>query len=315
MLNIDYTHGISAIDSGYVRPRMDAIHLIREGERVAVVDTGTNQSVPRVLDVLAAKGILREQVDFVILTHVHLDHAGGAGLMMQEFPNARLLVHPRGARHMVDPTRLVAGTIEVYGADAAEKMYGTILPIAAERITEAVDGLTIRLAGRGLTFFDTPGHARHHVCILDEASGHLFTGDMFGLSYRELDRAGRQFVFPATTPIQFDPDAFHQSIHRMMEQKPGALYLTHYGRVDAPGPVAEHLLRLVDDHARLARTVADTIAPSLRLESLREGVTRLVITEATERGWGLQGEALLELMRMDIDLNAAGLLAWIESKA
>jgi hydroxyacylglutathione hydrolase len=314
MNTIDYTHGICAIDSGYVREQMDAIHLIVEHDHVAIVDTGTNASVARVLQVLAQRGLSREQVDFVLLTHVHLDHAGGAGRMMQEFLHARLVVHPRGVRHMIDPTQLMAGTIEVYGQEAADRMYGVIVPVAAERIIEATDGSCVQLAGRRLTFYDTPGHARHHVCIQDERSGHLFTGDMFGLSYRELDHAGRQFVFPATTPIQFDPQAFHHSIERLMALNPGAAYLTHYGRLENPAALAGDLLRLVDAHAQLGRSVAAMADRGQRLARLREGVTQLVVSEAAEKGWGLQGEALLELMRMDIELNAAGLLAWIDAK-
>lgn len=313
MQTIDYTHGITAIDSGYVRPHMDAIHMMVEGDRALFVDTGTNDSVPHVLAALAAKGLGRDHVDFVILTHVHLDHAGGAGRLMQEFPKARLLVHPRGVRHMVDPAKLMAGTIEVYGREAAEKMYGILVPIAPERIIEAQDGSCISLAGRRLTFFDSPGHARHHVCILDEKSGHLFTGDMFGLSYRELDRDGKQFVFPATTPIQFDPEAFHQSIDRLSAMNPGALYMTHYGRVDSPKQIAVDLLRLVDAHADLGRSVAGILDKEERLARLRTGVTDLVVNEGRQKGWGLQGDPLLELMHMDIELNAAGLAAWLDA--
>jgi hydroxyacylglutathione hydrolase len=314
MDTIDYTHGITAIDSGYVRPRMDAIHLVLEGDRAAVIDSGTNQSVPRVLAALAERGLEPRQVDFVILTHVHLDHAGGAGRLMQEFPNARLVVHPRGVRHMVDPAKLMAGTIEVYGAQRAQEMYGTLVPVAKERIIEALDESSIDLAGRRLVFFDTPGHARHHVCILDERSGHLFTGDMFGLSYRELDRAGRQFIFPATTPIQFDPIAFHASITRLCALQPGALYLTHYGRVDAPATLAVDLLRLVDAHADLAESLAGVADGHEQLERLREGVASIVAKEAEHKGWGLQGAALSELMQMDIELNAAGLAAWLATR-
>ena len=204
---IDYPHGISAVDSGYVRPQLDAIHLVVEQGRAAVVDTGTNDSVPFVLAALADKGIAPDAIDFVILTHVHLDHAGGAGLLMAQAPNAKLVVHPRGARHMIDPSKLMAATRDVYGVEAATKMYGEIVPVPAERVIEATDGSAVSLAGRIFTFHDTPGHARHHNCIHDGATGHLFTGDMFGLSYRELDRDGRQFVFPATTPTQFDPEA------------------------------------------------------------------------------------------------------------
>ena len=107
---IDYDHGISAIDSHYVRPQLDAIHLIVEGGRAAIIDAGVNSSVPHVMAALRAKNIPPAAVDYVVLTHIHLDHAGGAGLLLSELPNARLTVHPRGARHMIDPSKLIAST-------------------------------------------------------------------------------------------------------------------------------------------------------------------------------------------------------------
>ncbi len=157
--SIDYGHGIAAVDSGFVRPMLDAVHLVVEGDRAAVVDTASNESVPHVLAALAERGLPAAQVDWVMLTHVHLDHAGGAGAMMARFPNARLAVHPRGARHMIDPSRLTAATIEVYGAEAARRMYGDIVPVPAGRVVEMPDGATLSLNGRHFEFLDTPGHA------------------------------------------------------------------------------------------------------------------------------------------------------------
>src|SRR2546423_9456965 len=150
----DYADSISAIDTGFFRPRFDASHLIIENGRAAFIDVGTNHSVPRLLAVLAQKRISREAVDFVILTHVHLDHAGGAGALMQELPNARAIVHPRGVRHMVDPSQLIAGATAVYGAEEIERSYGTLVPIPAERIVTAHDGQVVALAGRELVCLD-----------------------------------------------------------------------------------------------------------------------------------------------------------------
>ena len=310
---IDYPHGISAVDSGYVRPQLDAIHLIVEQDRAAVVDTGTNDSVPFVLAALADKGIAPDAIDFVILTHVHLDHAGGAGLLMSRAPNATLVVHPRGARHMIDPSMLMAATRDVYGAEAATKMYGDIVPVPAGRVIEATDGSTVSLAGRTFTFHDTPGHARHHNCIHDSATGHLFTGDMFGLSYRELDRDGRQFVFPATTPTQFDPEAFHRSIARMTALKPEALYLTHYGKVVDVPRIASDLLRLVDAHAEVGRRCATIDDPQARVAALKAGVHGIAVDEAQRQHWGVSIDAIDDVLAMDIQLNADGLESWIAS--
>lgn len=309
---IDYEDGITAIDSGYGRPMLDAVHLLIEDGRAAVIDTGCNDSVPRIRQTLRARGIRPERVDWVLLTHVHLDHAGGAGLLLSLLPEARLAVHPRGARHMADPTRLMQGTIEVYGEAQARAMYGEIVPVPAERIVEVGDDSEIALAGRVIRVLDTPGHARHHVCYLDTRTGHVFTGDTFGLSYRELDDGGRNFVFPSTTPVQFDPPALHRSIDRLLALRPGALYLTHFGQVRDIPRLGADLHRLVDGHAALAEHWRGA-EPAERSAGLRDGVRALVLGEAGRQGWALPEERVLEVFSGDIVLNAAGLEAWLDA--
>ena len=180
----DYGQGISAIDSVYDRRMQTAIHLMVERGRAAIIDTGTANAAPHVLKALAAKGIAPEAVDYVILTHVHLDHAGGAGELMRRFSNARLTVHPRGARHMIDPSRLIAATVAIYGEEEMRRTYGEVLAVPRERVIETPEGHTLELAGRELLFLDAPGHARHHAVIRDSRTGHFFVGDNFGLSYR-----------------------------------------------------------------------------------------------------------------------------------
>jgi hydroxyacylglutathione hydrolase len=306
----DYEFGISAIDAGYVRPRLAAVHLIVEGGRAALVDSGSNASLPRVLSALEAKGLGPESVDWLILTHIHLDHAGGAGALMARLPNARLAVHPRGARHMADPSRLVEGVRAVYGAEATRRRYGDILPVPAPRIVETPDSLVLGLAGRELLFVDTPGHARHHVCIVDRKSGHVFAGDTFGLSYRELDVGPRQFAFPTTTPVQFDPPALHRSIDRLMSFQPGAIYVTHYGQVREPERLGADLHRLIDAHVALALAQRD--AGPRRHALLAQGITGILLDEARRQGWTLPAERLLEIFDTDIELNAQGLASWLD---
>jgi glyoxylase-like metal-dependent hydrolase (beta-lactamase superfamily II) len=308
---IDYAHGISAIDSGYHRPMLDAIHLLVEGDRAAIIDTGTNYSVPLVLAAMRQKGLAPEQVDYVILTHIHLDHAGGAGLFMRTFPNAMLTVHPRGARHMADPGKLVAGTVDVYGAEATRRMYGDILPVPTERILETPHASTIHLAGRELQFLDTPGHARHHVAIRDTRSGHIFAGDVFGLSYREMDQGGRQFIVPTSSPVQFDPAPYHRSVDLILKLKPEAVYVTHYSQIrdiQAKGAV---LHRLIDAHAELGLREKD--AGPERSARLREGVKRIFLEEARRWGSSLPDERILDIYSNDLELNAQGLGFWLDS--
>jgi glyoxylase-like metal-dependent hydrolase (beta-lactamase superfamily II) len=267
--------------------------------------------VPHVLAALEAKGIAPAQVDYVILTHVHLDHAGAAGQLMARFPNARLTVHPRGARHVVDPSRLRSATEAIYGAEQTRRIYGEILPVARERVIETPEGATLRLAGRELLFLDAPGHARHHVVVRDGASGHVFAGDTFGLSYRELDQDGRQFSFPTTSPSQFDPAALHRSIDRMLALEPAALYVTHFGRLTNLTVLAADLHRLIDAHAELGERHRHAGAERKRL--LMEGVRSLVLAERERQGWRLPSEKLLEVFALDIELNAQGLESWLDA--
>lgn len=308
---IDYESGISAIDSGYLRPRLDAIHLIVENGRAAVVDCGVNSSVPAVLQALGAKGLSAAAVDYVILTHIHLDHAGGAGLLMSKLPNARLTVHPRGARHVIDPRKLIEGTIAVYGEAATRKLYGDILPVDGGRVIETSHLSAIRLNGRELTFFDTPGHARHHVSVLDAKSGHVFAGDTFGLSYRELDRDGCQFVLPTSSPVQFDPPAAHQSVDLIAGLKPAAVYVTHYSQVRGIERLAADMHRLIDAYVGLARNAGP--AEATRHARLKAGMTAIILGEARRQGWTLTAAEVLDIFAGDIELNAQGLALWADA--
>ena len=307
----DYGDGISAIDSEFMCPHATSIHLIIERGRTAIVDTGPNDAVPLVLEALASKGLAPEDVDYLVLTHIHLDHAGGAGLLMTKLPNAKLTVHPRGARHIADPRRLTEGTIAVYGAEAARRLYGDIVPVPAARIIETPDGARLSLNGRELRFIDTPGHARHCVSIVDGGTGHIFAGDTFGLSYRELDVDGKCFIFPTTSPVQFDPPTLHRSIEILERHHPDAIYVTHYSQVRDIPRLATDLHRLLYAHERVAREAKELGAA--RYEAMREGLTRIAIEESKRQGWTVSEQQLLEVLRHDIALNAQGLGDWLDT--
>lgn len=308
----DYGNGIVAFDAGYVRPILAAIHMVIENGRVAFIDTGSNDALPNALAALKKLGLDVAAVDYVFLTHIHLDHAGGAGSMMAAFPEAKLVVHPRGARHMAEPSKLVAGVSAVYGAEYVARVYGDILPIAAERIVQALDGNVISLAGRELLCLDTPGHARHHICIVDRKTGGIFTGDMFGLSYRELDVDGRPFIFPTTTPTQFEPQEMRQSILRLLSFNPEAMYLTHYAQVVNVNGLGEDLLRRLDDMVALALTEKDCGAD--RHQLIKQGLSNYMLAEIRTHGCQLSDAAVLELLEMDVELNAQGLAVWLDAK-
>ena len=303
--------GIFQIDTGFHRDDFDAAYLMVEAGRAAFIDTGTNFSVPRLLAALADQGLAPEAVDFVIPTHVHLDHAGGVGLLMQSLPRATVQVHARGARHMVDPSALYQGALAVYGQAEMSRAYGTLQPVAADRVQATHDGQTLRLAGRALQVIDTPGHAKHHHCIWDERSQGWFTGDTFGLSYREFDSALGAWVMPTSTPVQFEPEALHASIDRLAARQPRCMYLTHFGRVTDVPRLAALLHRQIDAMVALGHGLRH--APQ-RHEALVAGLQALCRTELQQHGVA-DIEAGLQALALDIGLNAQGLAVWLDREA
>jgi len=305
----DVGHGIVAIDTLYLRPQLDASHLITADGRAAFVDTGANSSVPFLLDALAGADLDPGDVDYLFLTHVHLDHAGGAGRLMQELPNAQCVIHPRGAPHMADPTRLIAGTREVYGADRAFELYGDIVPVEARRIVEPADGESFHFGGREVTALYTEGHARHHYCLHDPQSAGVFTGDSFGISYRELDTARGEFIYPTTTPPHFEPRAAHAAVDRIMALRPERLYLTHFSRVDDVGRLADDMHDCLDGFVAIAerhRSRDD------RFDAIRADLADYLVGRLTAHGYDGDRQAMMTVLEFDVMLNSQGLVAWLE---
>jgi glyoxylase-like metal-dependent hydrolase (beta-lactamase superfamily II) len=308
-------HGIHTIETGFVRPHFDAAYLLVENARAAFIDCGTNHAVPNMLKALDAAGLAPANVDWLILTHVHLDHAGGAGELLAQLPNARVVVHPRGARHMIDPSQLWAGASAVYGEEVMEATYGRLRAIPAERVVEAPDGHVVSLSGRPLLCLDTPGHARHHLSVYDERARVCFTGDTFGLSYRELDTARGPFIVPTTSPVQFDPEALHASINRLIALQPLAMYLTHYDRVEGVEKLAEDLHAQIDAMVSIARSAGDASTDAAqRHEAMKTALTELYLTRAQAHGWSGDRAQLLEILGMDVELNAQGLGIWLDQQ-
>ena len=312
-------HGIHVIDTGFHRPMFDASCLIVENGRAAFVDTGTNESVPRLLAALDAANVALEAVDYVIATHVHLDHAGGVGLLMQQLPAARLVVHPHGARHLIDPGRLMSSASGVYGEDEVLRAYGRVVAVPAARVLRTEDGMTLDFAGRPLTFLDTPGHARHHHCIWDARSRGWFTGDTFGLSYREFDTPKGAWVMPTTTPVQFEPEALRHSVQRLLAYHPECMYLTHFGRVTDVPRLGALLLGQMDEMVELALELTTALTTALPADATRHaammrGFGAIHLKRLREHGCTLAEVRIDELLALDLELNAQGMAVWLNRK-
>ncbi len=301
--------GIYAIDTEYMRPLMDASHLIVDNGSAAYVDTGTTLSVPNLLASLHDVGLQVSDVKAVFLTHIHLDHAGGAGELMQHLPNATAYIHPRGATHMNEPSKLIAGTIAVYGAELYHSVYGEIVPIDKNRIVEVSDGMRVKVGSREFELIHTPGHALHHYCMVDQSARLVFTGDTFGVSYRETDTGDGAFIIPTTTPVHFDPDAAHTSIDRIMSYSPTSAYLTHYSRVTDLPRLAEDLHSGLDQYVEICKECVDQ---DNRVSRIHEKLSDYVYARLDEHGYDGDRDAKNSILNGDLTLNAQGLDVWLK---
>jgi glyoxylase-like metal-dependent hydrolase (beta-lactamase superfamily II) len=303
---LDYE--IVQVDTGYMRNGLAACYLVVDDGAVAVIDTGVALSVDRIGAALTDLGLSFRDVTHVVPTHVHLDHAGGAGKLMQVCPEASMVIHPFGSRHMIDPAKLIAGAEAVYGREELLRNVGKIVPVAAERVIDAADMFRFHVGKRELLVLDTPGHARHHFCIWDEKSSGIFSGDTLGVAYAELACDGREFIFPPTTPVQFDPVAWHESIDRLMALRPEIAYLTHFGMLEEPVLYMNDLHRRIDDLAELALGCSETP------DRLAGRVSEYFHQELGRSGCPYDYNAANDVLAMDIDIIVQGLRVWLQRR-
>jgi glyoxylase-like metal-dependent hydrolase (beta-lactamase superfamily II) len=304
-----FADGITAVDTEYVRPQMDAAHVVVTGGSAAIIDTGPNSAVPLILAALAELQVSPDSVRWLFLTHVHLDHAGGAGALMRALPNAVCVVHPRGAPHMIDPAKLISGTRAVYGDELYSRLYGEILAVDASRLSIAQDGQRFALRDREFECVHTPGHALHHQAIVDRETDCIFTGDTFGLSYREFDTARGAWIMPTTTPTQFDPAQLKDSISRLMRFRPRKLYLTHYSEVTDCPRLANDMHDAIDAFVAIAR---EGDADQVRI---RDRLRTHAHDSLHAHGCRMDAAGIDAILGKDFELNAAGLVAWLRRVA
>ena len=307
-------HSITTIDCEYLdAPEFAAAYLIVDGDRAAFIDNCTFASVPRLLAALKDKGLTADHVDYVIITHVHLDHAGGTSALLKACPNAKVIAHPRAARHVIDPSKLVASATAVYGEAEFKKLYGVIEPIAETHVQAMEDNTTLTLGNGTLRFIHTRGHANHHFCIVDEVSRSVFTGDAFGLHYPRF-RSHGTFALPSTSPTDFDGPLARQAVRRIVDEKPSCVYPTHFGPVTDIQVAADQMIRHLEFHEQVMldaerSDLADDALTGYCQDRLRDYFRGLLNQHGN---LGAQDETW-SFLKLDIDLNGQG-LAWIANK-
>jgi glyoxylase-like metal-dependent hydrolase (beta-lactamase superfamily II) len=282
--------------------RITAGYLVT-GDAPVLIETGSQSSVPALLAALGRLGVDPGELAGVAVTHIHLDHAGGVGDVAAAFPRATVYVHPKGARHLVDPSRLVNSAALVYG-DLLDSLYGRLTPTDAARVHVLADGEAVAVSSnRALTAVDSPGHAKHHLALHDSDSGLLFAGDAVGV---RLPDAG--ILRPATPPPDFDLDQALASLRKFAARSPAGIALAHYGLVPDPGEILEEAEETLTRWAEVAEGAwreGRDIAEALDQHFGRPPEHHHVAPEVWERLDTLNG----------IHSNAAGFQRWLDERA
>ncbi|GIX41225.1 MAG: MBL fold metallo-hydrolase [Leptospiraceae bacterium] len=298
---------IKIIDGHYVREGLACCYLMIDNNKGIIIETNTNHSIPYILREIEKSQLKPEDIEYIIITHVHLDHAGGAGKLMQICKNAKLLAHPKAARHIINPERLIQSSIQVYGEDNFKKLYGDIIPVPEDRVRIMEDGEEIVFGNRKLKFIYTRGHANHHFVIYDSQSNGVFTGDSFGLAYPILQEKGL-FIIPTTSPTDFDPGEAKISIDKILNTNCDKVFLTHYGMIQDLENAKNQLIEginLSEDllYWCLKNDISEQnkynyVKQSL-LEYFEDKIKRLNLEKTKER-W--------EMLQLDAELNTMGIL-------
>ncbi|MCS6983681.1 MAG: MBL fold metallo-hydrolase [Leptospiraceae bacterium] len=299
---------VTIIDCHYVYPQTAAAFLLGYKDEYAFIENNTTHALPYLLKALEERGVGKEQVKYIIITHVHLDHAGATGHLAQTFPLAKVVAHPRAARHVIDPSRLIQSARQVYGDELFDKLYGQILPVPPDRVLIPEDRSMLYLGGVALRFFYTRGHANHHFVIFDEADQTVYTGDSFGIGYPLLQKGSFPFIYPSTTPTDFDPEEAHKSYDLIADLKPRRVMLTHFGEwVDVEfGRKELHRLLL-----EIEEIYKDILSRDISYEQAHSfaqaGFERLFSRELERRGIYPSDEEW-KMLGIDLNINAQGLV-------
>ena len=303
---------LTTIDCEPAIPRTVAAYLRVHGDEAAFIETNTQKTLPALQRALAHGGVPAEAVRWIVVTHVHLDHAGGASALLAICPNATILAHPRAARHLVDPARLVASATAVYGAEKFAQNYGTVAPAPKERVRALEDGETFALGSDTLRVHHTRGHANHHFVVEDPEMGAVFTGDSFGLVYPQLQHMG-PFALVSTSPTDFDPEAAHESVDRIAGFGAKQVYPTHFGPTPHIPEVAAQLHRWLDSSARwLDAAAANGESYGANKELIERAMRAELSHRADELGLSLSKDDW-RMLAVDMDLNAQG-IAYVADK-
>lgn len=303
----DHLFCIDAYDLGL--PNRTSSYLIKD-DKIALIETSASPSVPYILKALEELHISPEEIDYLILTHIHLDHAGGAGVFMQLCPNAKVYVHPKGVRHLVDPSRLITSAKSVYG-EKFDAIFGEILPIAEEKFHAVDHEESLNLGSSILTFYHTKGHANHHISIYDSLSNGMFVGDTTGVFYPDMIKEHFDVILPSTSPNQFDPDLMEESIQLYEKIRPGIIYFGHYGAYSNPEFAYEEVRRYLPIFVQAGRQAMQEENDFTKQVNLTEQLlTDNLFNELQLKGLP-EDHPVFKVIPLDLAVSAMGIIDYL----
>jgi Metallo-beta-lactamase superfamily. len=296
---------IDGFDMGL--PSRTGTYVLMERD-VTLIETGPSPSVSHVNRALKQLGIPLEEVRYIIVTHIHLDHAGGAGFLLQDCPNDRVIVHPKGARHLANPRKLIAGARAVYG-ERFNDFFEPILPVPGDRMLIKGDGDVLEIGpGCELEFIDTPGHARHHFRIYDPLSEGMFTGDTAGIRYASLAERGIEFYLPTTSPNLFDPKAMRDSLQKFSCLGLRRLYFGHFGMTEKP----ESALKMVAFWLDVFMQEAEAVwSEKVGYDGLADRIMKRVKAHLANRGVPAD-DPVYTIIQPDLQISALGIIDYLQ---
>jgi glyoxylase-like metal-dependent hydrolase (beta-lactamase superfamily II) len=299
--------GVVTVDCQYEHPQHAAAYLLAEPDAAAFVDNNTAHAVPLLMQALADAGLAPEQVCYIVITHLHFDHAGGTSALLKQCPKAQVLCHPLAVRHLIDPSRLVASASRVYGEAAFRALYGVIEPIDSDRVRGMDDGETVKVGRRTLTFWHTPGHAKHHVAIHDTWSNGVFTGDIFGIMHASPARTPDPCLLFSSAPTDYNADQARSSIQSICDSGADRVYLTHFGEYRDLDRGRAQLFESIDGLEEVRSEASASRLEGDALQQLCERGVRRVLARQFERWAVPMTPADWDWLEADIRINAMGL--------
>jgi glyoxylase-like metal-dependent hydrolase (beta-lactamase superfamily II) len=307
----DLGHRIHLID-GYDldTPSRTGTYVICDDE-LTLIETGPSMSVPYIINGLKSLNLNPADVKHIIVTHIHLDHSGGVGLLLKDCPNATVYVHPKGARHLVDPSRLIIGAKAVYGADF-DRLFNPILPVPENKVISKADEETLTIGTNcTLRFLSTPGHCDHHFSIYDPVSNGIFTGDTLGVKYDDpLKEFGIQLYLPSTSPNQFKPDAILESLERIKNLNVSGIYFGHFG----PSFDVDEVYKQIKFWLPLFVEIGENAIRDGHDHNWVAGELMALVQSDLEKQGVPQNHEVYEILKVDTSVCAMGIIDYLNKK-